>query len=55
MRSIITVLAAAALVALGVVIVMYGAVDDSPGASLIGMVLIAGTLGFGARRVWRRG
>lgn len=42
------------VVALGVGAIMYADVDDAPGLGLIGVVLILGAIGFGAREVLRR-
>jgi hypothetical protein len=55
MKSLATTIAAAvALAVLGVLAFMYGASDDAPGLSLIGLLLIAGGLVIGVRATLRR-
>lgn len=41
------------VVALGVVAVVHGEADDSPGLQLIGVVLVVGAIVFGVRSVRR--
>ena len=53
MKAVFVVLAAAAVVALGVAAVVYGEADDSPGLQLIGVLLVVGAIGVGFRKVQR--
>jgi hypothetical protein len=56
MRSLAAVLAAAlAMSAVGVLAVLYGSGDDSPGLVLIGILLIVGAFAIGVRSAFRRG
>lgn len=56
MRSFAAVLAAAlAIAAVGVLALLYGSVDDSPGLVLIGVLLIVGSFALGVRTGHRRG
>jgi peptidoglycan/LPS O-acetylase OafA/YrhL len=55
MKSLATALAAAlALAVIGVLAFMYGDKDDSPGLSLIGVLLVVGGLVIGVRATLRR-
>ncbi|MET8231353.1 hypothetical protein ABZS77_11875 [Micromonospora sp. NPDC005298] len=49
MRYVVAILA----VALGVVAVVYGGADDSPGLQLIGAVLVVGAVAFAVRSARR--
>lgn len=40
----------AAVVALGIFAIVAGGIDDSPGAQLIGVVLVLGAVALGVRR-----
>ena len=56
MKSFAAVLAATlALAAVGVLAILYGSGDDSPGLVLIGILLIVGALAIGVRTGHRRG
>jgi hypothetical protein len=56
MKSYATVLAAAlALAAVGILAILYGSGDDSPGLVLIGVLLIVGSFAIGVRTGHRRG
>jgi hypothetical protein len=56
MKSFVAILVAAlALSALGVLAVLYGSGDDSPGLVLIGVLLIVGAFAIGVRTAHRRG
>ena len=51
MKHVPAVLAILAALALGVVGVVYGGVDDSPGGQLIGVVIIVGAVVLGVKTV----
>jgi hypothetical protein len=56
MKSFAAVLAAAlALAAVGILAILYGSGDDSPGLVLIGVLLIVGSFAIGVRTGHRRG
>lgn len=56
MRSIAVILVAGlAVAAVGVLAILYGSGDDSPGLVLIGVLLIAGSFAVGVRTAHRRG
>jgi hypothetical protein len=56
MKSYATVLAAAlALAFVGILAILYGSGDDSPGLVLIGVLLIVGSFAIGVRTGHRRG
>jgi hypothetical protein len=48
-------IAALAVAALGVLAILYGSGDDSPGLVLIGILLIVGSFAIGVRTAHRRG
>ncbi|NKE63303.1 hypothetical protein FXN61_43910 [Lentzea sp. PSKA42] len=52
-RLLVPLVACVLVVALGVGAIMYADHDDAPGLGLIGVVLILGAIGFGARAVLR--
>lgn len=53
MRNLLTVLVAVVVVALGVLAVVYGESDDSPGLQLIGVVLVIAAVVLGVRTARR--
>jgi hypothetical protein len=56
MKSFAAILAAAlAISAVGVLAILYGSGDDSPGMVLIGILLIVGSFAIGVRTAHRRG
>ena len=49
----VTVITSTGLAAVGGGIAVFGAYDDSPGGTLLGILLVLGTLAFGVRTAWR--
>jgi hypothetical protein len=56
MKSFLAILVAAlAVIGLGLTLAMAGEADDAPGLALIGIVLIVGAYGFAVRTAYRFG
>ncbi len=56
MKSLYAVLVAAlAVIGLGLTLAMHGEADDAPGLTLIGIVLIVGAYTFAVRTAYRAG
>ncbi len=51
MNHVPALLAILTALALGVVVVVYGGIDDSPGGQLIGVVIIVGAIVLGVKKV----
>ena len=47
-------LVAVLLIALGILGILAGGMDDSPGLQLLGLLLALGAIVFGVRTAWRR-
>jgi hypothetical protein len=53
-RDLMKYLAVILAIALGVAAIVYGEADDSPGAQLLGVLLVVGAVVLGVRMVRRR-
>ncbi|MDT8341914.1 MAG: hypothetical protein RQ751_10415 [Longimicrobiales bacterium] len=49
MKTVLAAITPAGIAALGGMLVVYAAYDDSPGGTLLGLVLIVGAMVFAAR------
>lgn len=50
MKSVLVAVTPIVLAALGVAFAVFGGYDDSPGATLLGLVVVLGAIAFGARK-----
>ena len=53
MKSILGAVIPIGIAALGGALAVYGGYDDSPGGTLLGLLLVLGAMGFGARTASR--
>lgn len=53
MKSLIAAIAAIGIAAVGGALTVFGGYDDSPGGSLLGILLVLGALASGVRSAWR--
>lgn len=53
MKSVLAAIIPIGIAALGGAFAVYGGYDDSPGGTLLGLVLVLGAMAFGARRALR--
>jgi hypothetical protein len=52
-KSILVAIVAIGIAALGGALAVYGSYDDSPGGTLLGVLLVLGAMVFSARSAWR--
>ena len=52
-KTLLTILAALLVTAIGVAAIVLGEADDSPGLQLLGVLLVVGTVVLGVRTVQR--
>jgi hypothetical protein len=52
MKSVLAAVAPIGIAAIGGAFAVYGGYDDSPGGTLLGLLLVLGAMGFGARSGW---
>ena len=53
MKSILVAIIPIGIAALGGAFAVFGGYDDSPGGTLLGILLVLGAMVFGARSAWR--
>ena len=53
MKSILVSVAPIGIAALGGALAVFAGYDDSPGGTLLGLLLILGAAAFAAKRAWR--
>ena len=53
MKAVLTSIASIGIAAAGGALTVFGGYDDSPGGSLLGILLVLGAMAFGARTTWR--
>ena len=53
MKSILISIIPIGIAAIGGAFAVYGAYDDSPGGTLLGLLLVLGAMAFGGRSAWR--
>ncbi len=52
-KSVLAAVTPIGIAALGGALAVFGGYDDSPGGTLLGLVLVLGAMAFGARSAWR--
>jgi hypothetical protein len=52
-KAILVAITPIGIAAFGGALAVYGSYDDSPGGTLLGILLALGAMAFGARRAWR--
>ena len=52
--NVLAAIAPIGIAAVGGALAVYGGYDDSPGGTLLGLLLVLGTMAFGARSALRR-
>ena len=53
-KSVLVAIAPIGIAALGGAFAVFGGYDDSPGGTLLGLLLVLGAMAFGGRRAWRK-
>ena len=53
MKSTSVAITSIGIAAIGGALAVYAGYDDSPGGTLLGILLVLGALAFGARSAWR--
>lgn len=53
MKSILVAITPIGIAAIGGAFAVFGGYDDSPGGTLLGILLVFGAMAFGARSAWR--
>lgn len=53
MKSILGAITSIGIAAIGGALAVYASYDDSPGGTLLGILLVLGAMAFGARSAWR--
>lgn len=53
MRSVLAAIAPTGIAALGGALAVFGGYDDSPGGTLLGLLLVLGAMGFATRSARR--
>ena len=53
MKPLLTALVPVVIAALGGALAVYGGYDDSPGGTLLGLLLVVGAMASSARTAWR--
>lgn len=53
MKSILFAIISVGIAAIGGALAVFGGYDDSPGGTLLGILLVLGAMAFGARSAWR--
>ncbi len=53
MKSVLDAIIPIGIAAIGGAFAVFGGYDDSPGGTLLGILLVLGAMAFGARRAWR--
>ena len=53
MKSILVAIIPIGIAAIGGAFAVYGGYDDSPGGTLLGILLVLGAMAFGAKGAWR--
>ena len=52
MKSILVAITPIGIAAIGGAFAVFGGYDDSPGGTLLGILLVLGAMAFGARSAW---
>jgi hypothetical protein len=52
-KSVLDAIIPIGIAAIGGAFAVFGGYDDSPGGTLLGILLVLGAMAFGARRAWR--
>lgn len=53
MKSVLAAITPIGVAALGGALAVFGGFDDSPGGTLLGLLLVLGAMAFGATGAWR--
>jgi hypothetical protein len=53
MKSVLVTITPIGIAAIGGALAVFGGYDDSPGGTLLGLLLVLGAMAFGARSTWR--